>query len=35
MGVIKLDKARIYVDLNEMVENNIVLLSKDDTITDS
>ena len=26
-----MDKARIYVDLNEMVTDNIVLLSKDDT----
>ncbi|MDE7477528.1 MAG: hypothetical protein K2M91_06215 [Lachnospiraceae bacterium] len=30
-----MDKARIYVDLNEMVTEDIVLLSKDDTKTDS
>ena len=30
-----MDKARVYVDFNEMVESDIVLLSKDDTITDS
>jgi hypothetical protein len=30
-----MDKPRIYVDFNEMVTENIVLLSKDDTKTDS
>lgn len=30
-----MDKARIYVDFNEMVDNNTVLLSKDDTKIDS
>lgn len=30
-----MDKARIYVDLNEMVDYNTVLLSKDDTKIDS
>lgn len=30
-----MDKARIYVDLNEMVTDDIVLLSKDDTKKDS
>lgn len=30
-----MDKARVYVDFNELVENNIVLLSKDDWKTDS
>ena len=30
-----MDKARVYVDLNEMVADDIVLLSKDDTKTDS
>lgn len=30
-----MDKARIYVDFNEMVTENIVLLSKDDTDIDS
>jgi hypothetical protein len=30
-----MDKARIYVDFNEMVTGNIVLLSKDDTKIDS
>ena len=30
-----MDKACIYVDLNEMVEYDILLLSKDDTKTDS
>ncbi|MCM1216673.1 MAG: hypothetical protein NC331_13615 [Lachnospiraceae bacterium] len=29
-----MDKARVYVDLNEMVTDNIVLLSKDDTQID-
>ena len=32
---IKVDKARIYVDFNEMVDYNTVLLSKDDTKMDS
>lgn len=30
-----MDKARVYVDLNEMVTDDIVLLSKDDTKADS
>ena len=30
-----MDKARIYVDFNEMVTNDIVLLSKSDTKVDS
>lgn len=30
-----MDKARIYVDFNEMLDHNIVLLSKDDTKIDS
>lgn len=30
-----MDKARVYVDLNELVEENIVLLSKDDWKTDT
>ncbi|MDR1390718.1 MAG: hypothetical protein LBJ31_12180 [Treponema sp.] len=30
-----MDKPRIYVDFNEMVTGNIVLLSKDDTKSDS
>lgn len=30
-----MDKARIYVDLNEMVTEDVVLLSKDDTKVDS
>ena len=30
-----MDKARVYVDLNELVEENIVLLSKDDWNTDT
>jgi len=30
-----MDKARIYVDFNELVDYNLVLLSKDDTKTDS
>lgn len=30
-----MDKARIYVDFNEMVDYNIVLLSKDDRKMDS
>ena len=30
-----MDKARIYVDFNEMVEDDIVLLSKEDTQIDS
>ena len=30
-----MDKARVYVDLNEMVTDDIVLLSKDDTKVDS
>jgi len=30
-----MDKARIYVDLNEMVTSDIVLLSKNDTKVDS
>ena len=30
-----MDKARVYVDLNELVEENIVLLSKDDWTTDT
>jgi hypothetical protein len=30
-----MDKPRIYVDFNEMVTGNIVLLSKDDTKRDS
>lgn len=30
-----MDKARIYVDFNEMVDTNTVLLSKEDTKTDS
>jgi len=30
-----MDKARIYVDFNEMVTNNMVLLSKEDTKADS
>ncbi len=30
-----MDKARVYVDLNEMVTDDIVLLSKDDTKIDS
>ena len=30
-----MDKARIYVDLNEMVDRDTVLLSKDDTKIDS
>ena len=30
-----MDRARIYVDLNEMVTDDIVLLSKDDTKADS
>ncbi|MDE5779516.1 MAG: hypothetical protein K2I10_13610 [Lachnospiraceae bacterium] len=30
-----MDKARIYVDFNEMVDYNTVLLSKDDTKMDS
>lgn len=30
-----MDKARIYVDFNEMVDPNTVLLSKDDIKTDS
>lgn len=30
-----MDKARIYVDLNEMVDDDIFLLSKDDTKIDS
>lgn len=30
-----MDKARVYVDLNEMVADDIVLLSKDDTKADS
>ena len=30
-----MDKARIYVDLNEMVTDDIALLSKDDTKIDS
>lgn len=29
------DKARVYVDFNELVENDVVLLSKDDWETDS
>ena len=29
-----MDKARVYVDLNEMVADNIALLSKDDTAVD-
>lgn len=34
-GIIKLDIPRIYVDLNEMVTEDIVLLSKEDTKMDS
>ena len=30
-----MDKPRVYVDLNEMVTDGIVLLSKDDTKADS
>lgn len=30
-----MDKARVYVDFNEMVDYDIVLLSKDDTKIDS
>ena len=30
-----MDKPRVYVDLNEMVTDDIVLLSKDDTKADS
>lgn len=30
-----MDKARIYVDFNELVDENTVLLSKDDTKTDT
>lgn len=30
-----MDKARVYVDLNEMVTDDIVLLSKDDAKADS
>lgn len=30
-----MDKARIYVDFNELVDENTVLLSKDDTQMDS
>ena len=30
-----MEKARVYVDLNEMVTDDIVLLSKDDTKVDS
>ena len=30
-----MDKARIYVDFNEMVDDNTVLLSKEDTKVDS
>lgn len=30
-----MDKARIYVDFNEMVDYNTVLLSRDDTKVDS
>lgn len=30
-----MDKARVYVDLNEMVTDDIVLLSKNDTTLDS
>lgn len=30
-----MDKARVYVDLNEMVTDDIVLLSKDNTKADS
>lgn len=30
-----MDKARIYVDFNEMVDNNTVLLSRNDTKIDS
>ncbi len=30
-----MDKARVYVDFNELVEENVVLLSKDDWKTDS
>lgn len=30
-----MDKAPVYVDLNELVEENIVLLSKDDWKTDT
>ena len=33
--IIKLDKPRIYVDLNEMVTEDTVLLSKEDTKMDS
>lgn len=31
----KLNEARIYIDLNEMVADDIILLSKNDTKTDS
>ena len=31
----KMDKARIYVDLNEMVDDDVVLLSQHDTAEDS
>lgn len=31
----KVDKARIYVDFNEMVDHNTVLLSEDDSKIDS
>jgi hypothetical protein len=31
----KMEKARIYVNFNEMITENIVLLSKDDTKKDS
>lgn len=34
-GGIRVDQARIYVDFNEMVDHNTVLLSKDDTKIDS
>ena len=30
-----MDKARIYVDFNELVARNIVLMSRDDTKVDS
>lgn len=33
--LIKVDKARIYVDFNEMVDYNTVLLSRDDATIDS
>lgn len=34
-GPVRMDKARIYIDLNEMVTEDIVLLSRDDAKVDS